>query len=98
LISPAFKFGTVHSIFKGFPYKNSANNCIEPDLTAWKSRLAWLYTGGKGISPSVLVGKGLDTILKTFILNLHCCDLKNTEHLSNSYLLKPNVINLLLSV
>jgi hypothetical protein len=46
----SFEFETAHSKFKGFQYQNTKiANSIEPGQITWMCRLAWLYTGGKGL-------------------------------------------------
>ena len=55
--NPPSIFGTVHYHFKGYQdgkLKLVSQQYIEHGQTAWMCRLAWLYTGGKGYSLSVL--------------------------------------------
>ena len=56
--NPPYIFVTVHYHFRDIKMKtwNWSANSIEPGQTARMCSLAWLYTGGKGYSLSVLAG------------------------------------------
>ena len=58
--NPSYIFGTVHYHFQGYQDENlklvSQQYRAWSDCTARKCSLAWLYTGGKGLSLSVLAG------------------------------------------